>query len=132
MVRFMSRLPVMPAVFILGGGCYVLLELLWRGRSHASMFVVGGICCMLLLALSRADGIPFAARCLLGGAVITAVEFAAGCVLNLWLGLNVWDYSALPAHFMGQVSLPYSALWCVLCAFALPLLRVAERVMPRA
>ena len=33
---------------------------------------------------------------ILGGGLITASELAAGCVLNLGLGLSIWDYSALP------------------------------------
>ena len=113
-------------VFAAGGLCYVLLELIWRGWSHASMFFVGGLCCCLLLKPARADDAPFWMRCLMGGAMITAIEFGAGCVLNLWLGLGVWDYSSVPPHLFGQVSLLYSVLWCALCAVVLPILRLAD------
>ena len=39
-------------LFYLGGMGYVGLELLWRRRSHSSMFVLGGIC---FLALGKLD-----------------------------------------------------------------------------
>lgn len=31
-----------------GGLLYILLELLWRGQSHWSMFVLGGVCFVAL------------------------------------------------------------------------------------
>ena len=36
------------ALFVLGGAGYVGLELAWRGRSHISMFLAGGVCFLLL------------------------------------------------------------------------------------
>lgn len=53
-------------------------------------------------------------------ALVTLVEFCAGCVLNLWLGLDIWDYSALPLHLYGQVCLPFSLAWWVLCFAFIP------------
>ena len=49
-----------------------------------------------------------------GGTVITAAEFAAGLVLNVWLGLGVWDYSGLPGNLLGQICPQFWALWCLL------------------
>ena len=48
-----------------------------------------------------------------------AAEFAAGCVLNLWLGLGVWDYTDMPFNLMGQICLPFSAVWIVVSAAAI-------------
>ena len=31
-------------LFLIGGGIYLAIELWWRGYSHPSMFVLGGIC----------------------------------------------------------------------------------------
>ncbi len=50
--------------------------------------------------------------------MITAAEFAAGCILNLGLGLAVWDYSDMPFQLLGQICLPYSILWAVLAMVA--------------
>ena len=52
-------------------------------------------------------------------AMVTAAEFAAGCVLNLWLGLGVWDYTDMPFNLMGQICLPFSAAWIVVSAAAI-------------
>lgn len=62
---------------------------------------------------------PFWGQCLLGAAMVTAAEFAAGCVLNLWLGLGVWDYTDMPFNLMGQICLPFSAAWIVVSAAAI-------------
>ena len=57
---------------------------------------------------------PLWAQAIAGGTVITAAEFAAGLVLNVWLGLSVWDYSGLPCNLLGQICPQFWALWCLL------------------
>lgn len=111
-------------IFWLGGTVYQTLELLWRGRTHWSMFLAGGLCAVLLELLCNGVffAFPLLFKCLLGAAIITAVEFCFGCVFNLRLGMGVWDYSAFPCHVLGQVCLYFSALWCVLSLPALLLL----------
>lgn len=48
--------------------------------------------------------------------MVTIAEFYAGCVLNLWLGLGIWDYSALPGNLLGQICPQFWAVWCLLAA----------------
>ena len=43
--------------------------------------------------------------------MITLYEFIAGTILNIVLGLNVWDYSNLPLNILGQICLPFSIIW---------------------
>ena len=50
----------------------------------------------------------------LSALVVTAMEFAAGLVLNVWMGLEIWDYSDLPYNLLGQVCLLYMNLWFLL------------------
>ncbi len=100
--------------FLFGGIAYVLLELLWRRRSHISMFFAGGIAFLLLFALFAKIEMPLFVKCLLGGTVITAVEFIAGAIVNIRLRLAVWDYSNMPMNLYGQISLPFSLGWCLL------------------
>ena len=45
----------------------------------------------------------------------------AGLVLNICLGMAVWDYSTLPGNLWGQICLPFSALWALLAGFAVVL-----------
>lgn len=97
--------------FAVGGTGYVLLELLWRRRSHVSMFIAGGVCFLLLIWLSQ-QGLTLWMAAIAAGIGITAVEFAVGCVVNLWLKLNVWDYSCRKYNVLGQICLLYTVLWC--------------------
>jgi len=114
-------------VFLIGGAAYSMIEILWRGYTHWSMTLTGGVCFLLIYALHiYARRVPFLLRCLCGALAITAAEFSVGCVVNLLLGWEVWDYSAEPLNLLGQICLWFSLLWCVLCALAAPLcLRLA-------
>ena len=49
----------------------------------------------------------------------TFLEFCAGVILNLWLKLDIWDYSRIPFNLYGQICLPYAAVWFVLSAAAI-------------
>lgn len=107
-------------LFALGGGAYGLIEVLWRGYTHWTMVVLGGTLFLLLGVLNSRlpQNTSLLLRGLLGGILITATEFAAGCVLNLGLGLAIWDYSSMPFQLLGQVCLPYSLLWVILAMAA--------------
>lgn len=113
----------------LGGGGYVLVELLWRGRSHVSMFLLGGLCFWLIGRLNRRGTMPLSVQACLGAMVVTALELVTGLVVNCWLGWNVWDYSGLPLNLLGQVCLYYFVLWIPLSAAAALLERAARRML---
>ena len=95
-----------PLLFCVGGAGYVGLELLWRGWTHRTMFFAGGTCFLLLGRLKRQ---PPWVKALAGAGIITAVELAAGLLVNRHY--TVWDYRNLPFNFLGQISLPYCLLW---------------------
>ena len=97
----------------IGGLIYVLLELIWRGYSHWTMFLLGGICFVLLGLINEILDwdTPLTLQMLIGCTVITVLEFITGCVVNLWLGWNVWDYSDLKFNILGQISLFSSIGW---------------------
>lgn len=108
-------------LFGVGGLLYVLIELLWRGHSHWTMFIVGGFCFVEVGLINEVLSweTPFVIQCLIGGAIITTVEFIAGCIINLWLGWNVWDYSNLPFNILGQICLPFFFIWVLVSAPAI-------------
>lgn len=99
-------------LFLSGGIGYGLVEVLWRGRTHPSMVLCGGAC---LLILTKINKVLYRKnlflRAVLCGTAITAVEFATGCIVNLGLGLHVWDYSKQPFQLLGQICLLYSFFW---------------------
>lgn len=104
------------------GAAYVALEVLWRGYSHPSMFIVGGLCGVLVGALNqfpRYYKAPVIVQAVAGAALVLAVEFLSGCVLNLWLRLDVWDYSGLPGNVLGQICPAYGLLWFCIMPFAI-------------
>ena len=96
------------SLFSIGGLSYIGLELLWRGRSHKSMFLAGGTAFLLLGALSRATKRPLL-RTLGGAGVITAVELVAGLLFNR--SYHIWDYRHIPYNYKGQICLLFSLLW---------------------
>ena len=104
------------SLFLLGGGTYVALEWLWRGFSHPSMFLLGGLCFRLLGVLRR--HLPPLWVPLLGAIAVTALDLLTGLVVNCWLGWAVWDYSAQPGNLLGQICPLYTLLWIPLSAAA--------------
>ena len=111
-------------LFLLGGIGYVGLELLWRGRSHISMFAAGGTCFLLLGALQKKN-LPPPAQCLLGAGIITTVELIIGLLFNRQY--QVWDYRRMPMNFLGQICLPFSLLWVPLSLGAMSLYRYLDQ-----
>ena len=113
-----------PLVLIgIGGLLYVLVELAFRGRSHWTMFLVGGLCFWLIGLINEVLPweMPLWKQCIIGAVIVTAMEFLAGCVINLWLGWDVWDYSNMPFNVLGQICLPFLLLWILLSAVAIVL-----------
>ena len=115
------------ALFVLGGAGYVGLELVWRGRSHISMFLAGGVCFLLLGRLGRR--IPLPLRAVLGAGIITMVELAAGLLVNR--GYTVWDYRDRYGNFLGQICPLYSLLWIPVSAAAQTIYHRAEKMLAK-
>ena len=99
-------------VSLTGGTVYGLIEMLWRGHTHWSMVVAGGVALLLLHALNeKLRARPLILRCLIGAVIITSIELISGIIFNLWLGMNVWDYSAMRWNFLGQICPFFFAVW---------------------
>ena len=100
-------------LFTSGGLLYIILELAWRGWTHWSMFALGGLCFVCLGLINEVIPwiIPLWRQVVIGACVITALEFLTGCVVNLWLEWDVWDYRPLPGNVLDQVCPQYFILW---------------------
>jgi uncharacterized membrane protein len=110
-----AQLKIVSRLFLIGALGYSLIELLWRGFTHWSMSLTGGVCFTAIYYMdSRCRNRPLIQRGLMGSAVITGAEFLVGCVVNRLLHWDVWDYSQLRFNLLGQVCLRYSAYWFVL------------------
>lgn len=108
-------------LFLLGGYIYYGIEILWRGYSHWSMIICGGICFIYAgLQNERIEwDYPFWKQVLRVEAFVLVAEFITGCIVNLWLGLNVWDYSGLPGNILGQTCPQFALLFLPLSAIAI-------------
>lgn len=103
-----------------GGGIYYSIELLARGFSHWTMFLVGGICFVLMGLLNeRTPKMQLLKQMLMSMLMVVVVEFVAGCILNLGMGLNIWDYADRPINLLGQVCLKNTIYWFLLSAPAI-------------
>lgn len=99
--------------FSIGGIVYLMIELLWRGYSHWSMFFLGGMCFVITDIINKnitgRKMLPL--KLIICSLSITVLEFITGYILNIKLDLNVWDYYDMPYNLMGQICLPYMILW---------------------
>ena len=101
-------------LFLIGGKLYTCIEIWWRGFTHWSMFLLGGICFVIMGLLNEYKfkwNQSLILQSFISAVVITVLEFFSGCVVNLWLGWNVWNYSGLPYNLLGQICLQYFLLW---------------------
>ena len=113
-------------LFYLGGMCYSAVELLWRGFTHWSMFLLGGLCFVLVGNLKRVcSRIPLPLLMTEAALLITVLELGCGLVINQ--NYRVWDYRHLPLNFRGQVCLPFTLLWVPLSLVAMLLYERTER-----
>ena len=90
-------------LFISVGFTYYMLECFFRGYSHWSMFLLAGLLSFVI------DGVN------------NVLSFECDyliqvLIVNVWLGLNVWDYSNMPwgTFFFGQCNIIFCLVWMAL------------------
>lgn len=99
-------------LFLVGGVCYFGIEIMVRGFSHWTMIVVGGICFVLIGLLNeKTPKMPLIKQMFYSAILITIIEFFSGCILNLWLKLDIWDYSDNAFNLLGQICLSHTIYW---------------------
>ncbi|MBQ8803558.1 MAG: hypothetical protein IJZ53_08000 [Tyzzerella sp.] len=105
-------------LWVLGGSLYYSFEMIFRGFSHSSMFVLGGICMDFFAVQGRASKWrePMWIQVIRCTTFVVACEFITGIIVNKWLKLKVWDYSDQPFHLFGQICLPFAVIFSALCA----------------
>ena len=104
-----------------GGSIYYIIESIYKSHwsqspTHWSMALVGALAFLLVGGIN--NYLPWrmsiVLQCLIGATAITTLELFAGLIINVWLGLSIWDYSGLPLSLWGQICLPFSAAWVAL------------------
>ena len=119
-----------PFLLFMGGVLYFGIEICFRGWSHWTMVLCGAVCFLAIYRINEvlSERSPIL-RALLGAIFITVTELIVGCICNLWLGWQIWDYSDQPFHFRGQICLPFFAIWFLLCIPAGALCRLIGKVV---
>lgn len=117
----MKKISEYLVLWTLGGTIYYTFEIIFRGFSHWTMFVLGGFC-MVFAAL---QGMwvkwqdPLWLQVLRCTVFVTAGEFITGVIVNKWLGWNVWDYTDQPLQLFGQICGPFALLFSGLCVLGI-------------
>ena len=106
------------SLFLLGGGAYAALELAWRGTTHWTMFLTGGVCLCLLQALADRP-LPLGPAAAVGAAGVSGLELAVGAVCRRVLHTAVWDYADEWGNLAGLVCPKYTAYWFLLCGWVI-------------
>ncbi len=102
-------------IFCIGGAAYNLLEYLWRGYSHWTMTIDGGLCLVGIFTICTKTDINYIYKVLSCALLITGVEFFSGLIVNRVFHMGVWDYSHMPYNVLGQICPGYTLLWIALC-----------------
>jgi len=111
----MSKRKELAVLLSLGSFGYGIIEILWRGYTHWSMLITGGVCFVSIYkANNKMKHRGILRRCFTFSGIITAWEFTAGCLFNKLFQLHVWDYSNHRGNLMGQICPFYSLLWFLL------------------
>lgn len=108
-------------LFYFGGATYCTIEVFVREWSHWSMFLLGGLVFVVVGSMNQLWGweTGLIKQIAAGVAVTLAGEFVTGCIVNLWLGWNIWDYSDFPGNILGQICPQFALLWISLVLIAI-------------
>ena len=104
------------ALFLIYGSIYYSLEVLFRGYSHISMYILAGVLGVAIGLINEiTPKINIWLETLIGTIIATIGEGVTGIIVNNILHLNVWDYSNLPfTFFYGQCNLIFCLIWFIL------------------
>ena len=124
----MKKLLIHIPITAIGGLTYMGIEILWRGHTHWTMGVLGGVCFALIGLLDEWQDHPsMLLQMVQGAAIVTALELLVGLIVNRWLGWGVWDYSDMPGNLWGQVCPQFAAAWLLLSWAAVKLENLLHR-----
>ena len=106
-------------LFLSCGFIYCMIEILFRGWSHWSMFVLAGflgVFCVDSVNNVLSFDCDYIVQILISTILCIIGEGISGIILNVWLQLNVWDYSkmAFGTFFFGQCNVIFCAAWALI------------------
>ena len=107
---------------LLMGMVYFTLEGVWRGTANIIMLPIGGFSAVLIGLINQYPQyfkLKIWQQSLIGTFIALVVELISGLILNVGLGLNLWNYSDNWGNLYGQICIQYSLLWFLLMPFCI-------------
>jgi len=102
-------------VFSVGAILYTAIELIYRGHTHWTMSLTGGVClCLICFITTECPDVNCFFRWIVCAVGICAVEFLVGYIVNILFGFGVWDYSHRRFNIAGQICLHFGVMWFLL------------------
>lgn len=125
----MCKILKLLALWSTGAFAYGLIEILFRGYTHISMGILGGICFLFIGHINKrlADRLSIFYQLFICTVIITTLEYITGIIVNIIMRLNVWDYSELPLNLSGQICLIFSIAWYFLSFVAIILYNILKQ-----
>ena len=119
-------------IVMLGGVLYMMIELLWKASTHWTMGIAGGLSfAMMYIIHNKMKNVHIVTRAILCAICVTLIEFVCGCIVNIGLGWDVWDYSKRSFNIMGQICPLYSLFWFFLSIPASEICRILKCIIDR-
>lgn len=108
-------------LWLFGGAIYYFIEIAYRGYSHWTMYILGGICLIVIGLINEIFPweLSLLYQMIIGGIIVTILEFIFGCIFNLGFHMNIWDYSDVPYNILGQICLSFTFAWMLLSGIAI-------------
>ena len=121
--------------FLVFGTVYITLEVISRalcnslvgfngisalslcGWTSIWMFPISGLCGVIISIFNEQpqyNRLKMWQQTLIGGSLITIIELSSGIIFNIFLKLNLWDYSHEKFNFIGQICLQNCIVWFLL------------------
>ena len=122
----MSRVFKILSIWFIFGMCYFTLEGIYRipkgGFANLIMLFIGGLCGVLIGSINqfpKFNNMAVWKQAAIGTVLTLIVEYASGYVLNIKLGLNIWNYSDMYFNIKGQICLEFALIWFLLMPIAI-------------
>ncbi len=118
--------------FSIGGVGYAVIEILWRGHTHWTMVIAGGVCFILFSRVAdELKSSPLVIKALVSAFGVTLVELIFGIVFNIIFRMGVWDYSREKFNLFGQICPLFSFFWILLSLLFIPIADALNKKMSR-
>lgn len=122
----MSKVLKVLTIWFLMGMVYFVIEGIWRipkgGDANVVMLPIGGLCGLLIGSINQIPkfyNMSVFKQSLIGTGIVLVIEYTAGYILNIKMGLDIWDYSDMFFNINGQICLEFGLIWLLIMPAAI-------------